>query len=150
MIIFLLDGKSGLQKEDFELITLIRKENKRMVTVINKIDYKYFDENFFMYLENDDLCKRLIDCGENIYAVPNSKIKQFINSKRQHLRFPINKESVLSALFSPAEKNPNPDSEVSLFTFIFTLNFFLFFDSETNDPISGKNVACPFLLNLLL
>ena len=38
-------------------------------------DYKYFDENFFMYLENDDLCKRLIDCGENIYAVPNSKIK---------------------------------------------------------------------------
>ena len=29
----------------------------------------------FMYLENDDLCKRLIDCGENIYAVPNSKIK---------------------------------------------------------------------------
>ena len=28
-----------------------------------------------MYLENDDLCKRLIDCGENIYAVPNSKIK---------------------------------------------------------------------------
>ena len=45
LIIFLLDGKSGLQKEDFELITLIRKENKRMVTVINKIDYKYFDEN---------------------------------------------------------------------------------------------------------
>ena len=38
-------------------------------------DTKYFDENFFMYLENDDLCKRLIDCGENIYAVPNSKIK---------------------------------------------------------------------------
>ena len=38
-------------------------------------DSKYFDENFFMYLENDDLCKRLIDCGENIYVVPRSKIK---------------------------------------------------------------------------
>ena len=38
-------------------------------------DSKYFDENFFMYLENDDLCKRLIDCGENIYVVPTSKIK---------------------------------------------------------------------------
>ena len=38
-------------------------------------DSKYFDENFFMYLENDDLCKRLIDCGESIYVVPKSKIK---------------------------------------------------------------------------
>ena len=27
-----------------------------------------------MYLENDDLCKRLIDQGENIYVVP-AKIK---------------------------------------------------------------------------
>jgi GT2 family glycosyltransferase len=46
---------------------------------INKIDnfknYNYFDENFFMYLENDDLCKRLIDHNENIYIVPKSKIK---------------------------------------------------------------------------
>ena len=33
-----------------------------------------FDENFFMYLENDDLCKRVIDKNENIYIVPDSKI----------------------------------------------------------------------------
>jgi len=36
---------------------------------------KYFDENFFMYLENDDLCKRIIDANEDIYVVPRSKIK---------------------------------------------------------------------------
>ena len=36
---------------------------------------RYFDENFFMYLENDDLCKRIIDINENIYIVPLSKIK---------------------------------------------------------------------------
>ena len=35
----------------------------------------YFDENFFMYLENDDLCKRIIDGKEDIYIVPMSKIK---------------------------------------------------------------------------
>jgi len=35
----------------------------------------YFDENFFMYLENDDLCKRIVDAKEFIYVVPNSKIK---------------------------------------------------------------------------
>jgi N-acetylglucosaminyl-diphospho-decaprenol L-rhamnosyltransferase len=36
---------------------------------------KYFDENFFMYLENDDLCKRIIEANENIYIVPSSIIK---------------------------------------------------------------------------
>ncbi len=37
-------------------------------------NHKYFDENIFMYLENDDLCKRLNDLGETIYIVPKSKI----------------------------------------------------------------------------
>jgi N-acetylglucosaminyl-diphospho-decaprenol L-rhamnosyltransferase len=36
---------------------------------------KYFDENFFMYLENDDLCKRIIDANEDIYIAPTAKIK---------------------------------------------------------------------------
>ena len=35
----------------------------------------YFDENFFMYLENDDLCKRIIKNNENIYIVPKSNIQ---------------------------------------------------------------------------
>ena len=35
----------------------------------------YFDENFFMYLENDDLCKRITDAKEDIYIAPISKIK---------------------------------------------------------------------------
>ena len=43
---------------------------------LDKIFFKeYFDENFFMYLENDDLCKRIIDANEYIYIVPTSKIK---------------------------------------------------------------------------
>ena len=37
-------------------------------------DNKFFDENFFMYLENDDLCKRINDKKEKIYIVPKSKI----------------------------------------------------------------------------
>ena len=36
---------------------------------------EYFDESFFMYLENDDLCKRVIDAQEDIYIIPASKIK---------------------------------------------------------------------------
>ena len=46
---------------------------------LNKLDNfrnkKYFDENIFLYLENDDLCKTIIDYNENIYIVPKSKIK---------------------------------------------------------------------------
>jgi len=43
---------------------------------LNRIDnFYYFDKNFFMYLENDDLCKRLNKKKENIYVIPKSQIK---------------------------------------------------------------------------
>ena len=46
---------------------------------INQVDdfrnKKYFDENFFMYLENDDFCKRLSQCNQNIFIIPKSRIK---------------------------------------------------------------------------
>ena len=45
---------------------------KKLDKTLNK---NYFDENFFMYLENDDLCKRIIENNEDIYVVPTSKIK---------------------------------------------------------------------------
>ena len=45
---------------------------KKLDKIFNK---EYFDENFFMYLENDDLCKRIIDINENIFIVPTSRIK---------------------------------------------------------------------------
>ena len=35
----------------------------------------FFDENFFLYLENDDLCLRLKKNNENIYLLKNSKIE---------------------------------------------------------------------------
>ena len=37
-------------------------------------NFKFFDENFFLYLENDDFCKRLRLNNENIFIVPNAKI----------------------------------------------------------------------------
>tara|TARA_B110000438_G_scaffold302030_1_gene358515 strand:- start:123 stop:998 length:876 start_codon:yes stop_codon:yes gene_type:complete len=38
-------------------------------------DNIFFDENFFLYLENDDLCFRVNKSGGNIFIIPNSKIK---------------------------------------------------------------------------
>ena len=37
-------------------------------------DFDFFDENFFLYLENEDLCLRLEKNDENIYIVPKSRI----------------------------------------------------------------------------
>jgi len=34
----------------------------------------YFDEKFFMYLENNDLCERVTNNGGSIFIVPNAKI----------------------------------------------------------------------------
>ena len=48
---------------------------KRINNLSNFEKFKYFDENIFLYLENDDLCKRITDNNENIYIVPKSKIK---------------------------------------------------------------------------
>ena len=47
----------------------------RLNKLENFSNKKYFDENIFLYLENDDLCKRVRESGENIYVVPKSKIK---------------------------------------------------------------------------
>ena len=50
--------------------------NRSRINSISNIikDGKFFDENIFMYLENDDLCKRIIYNGGNIFIVPRAKI----------------------------------------------------------------------------
>jgi len=61
---------------------------KKLNQLKNFEDNNYFDENFFLYLENDDLCKRVIDNNENIYVIPQSKINHLgasaVNSKYKY------------------------------------------------------------------
>ena len=45
---------------------------KRLDEVLEK---DYFDKNFFMYLENDDLCKRINKINEDIFIIPSARIK---------------------------------------------------------------------------
>ena len=45
--------------------------------LINQSRFKkniFFDENIFMYLENNDLCKRMLENNESIYVIPKSQI----------------------------------------------------------------------------
>ena len=57
--------------DGFAMVLNLKRINKND----NFKNYNYFDENFFMYLENDDFCKRLVESGENIFVIPKAKIK---------------------------------------------------------------------------
>ena len=61
---------------------------KRLAQIKTFKDHKYFDENFFMYLENDDFCKRVIENNEDIFVVPKSKVKHLgakaVNQKYEY------------------------------------------------------------------
>ena len=52
--------------------------NKKIMQEIiiqeNIYNNKYFDENFFLVLENEELCKRVNQKKKNIFVVPKSKI----------------------------------------------------------------------------
>ena len=76
----------NFNKQDNSLIRVMSVDGYAMLfnkKIINEIlenesknkDLNYFDENFFMYLENDDLCKRIRNNKEDIFIISKSKIK---------------------------------------------------------------------------
>ena len=90
-----------IQKKNFENIDssspfkIKSVDGYAMVLNLKKLDQietfkdkKYFDENFFMYLENDDFCKRIVENNEDIFVVPKSKIKHLggkaVNQKYEY------------------------------------------------------------------
>ncbi len=49
--------------------------NLKKLLKLNKFKkYKLFDENIFLYLENDDLCTRLNNINENIYIASKARV----------------------------------------------------------------------------
>ena len=74
-----LDNEKKMINKDNSLFKVKSVDGFAMLFNKKKLDItmhqNYFDENFFMYLENDDLCKRIIENNEDIYVVPTSKIK---------------------------------------------------------------------------
>ena len=72
-----LDHKKD-QKFDTEPFKVECVDGYSMLLNLKKLkqllNFNFFDENFFLYLENDDFCKRLQLINENIFVVPKSKI----------------------------------------------------------------------------
>ena len=66
------------KKNDLKNISPVEVENvKGFSMFLNISEFKevgFFDENFFFYFEEIDLCKRLISHGKKIYLVPEIKI----------------------------------------------------------------------------
>ena len=61
------------EKKDFSKVTFVK--GFAMLLNLEKINFeKIFDENFFLFLEEIDLCKRINDSGGKIYIVPKSII----------------------------------------------------------------------------
>ena len=51
-----------------------KEVNKILEKESSNKEKNYFDENFFMYLENDDLCKRITENRGDIFVTPKAKI----------------------------------------------------------------------------
>ncbi len=84
-----IDKKFLRNKNNLEPFKVKSIDGYAMVFNLKKLreieNFYFFDENFFMYLENDDLCKRLKKHGGSIFVVPKSKINHLggkaVNSK---------------------------------------------------------------------
>ena len=75
--------------KDQNILSVDRIDGFSMLINLEKfIDNNFFDESFFLYLENDDLCLRVKNKNENIYIVKNSLINHTGGiSKKQNLEY---------------------------------------------------------------
>ena len=69
-----MDHKNIFEVESLDGYCMLM--NKKKINSIFKKE-KIFDDNFFMYLENNDLCKRIKDKNEKIFVLPTCTIKHF-------------------------------------------------------------------------
>lgn len=51
IIVFIVDGKEGLNENDYEIRNILRKSNKKVIVVINKMDTKEAKDNIYDFYE---------------------------------------------------------------------------------------------------
>jgi len=75
---YIQEEKDKFDKNYLKNISPVQVDNvKGFAMFLNISEFKevgFFDENFFFYFEEIDLCKRLISHGKKIYLVPEIKI----------------------------------------------------------------------------
>ncbi len=75
---YIQEEKDKFDKNYLKNISPVEVENvKGFAMFLNISEFRevgFFDENFFFYFEEIDLCKRLINHGKKIYLIPEIKI----------------------------------------------------------------------------
>jgi hypothetical protein len=107
-----------------------------------------FDENYFLYLEDTDLCHRVNKAGYKIVVTPKSKIFHKVNKSTQK------NDSTLPLYYTTrnrlyfAKKN---FSETFIFTFLYILismllkSFYWFVTGKNENIIAVKNAILDFM-----
>jgi len=94
---YIQEEKNYKEKNNFDDLTTVPVINvKGFAMFLNLSEFKdigFFDEIFFFYFEEIDLCKRLVDKGKKIYLAPSIKINH--GGGQSHDKS-INKEMELS------------------------------------------------------
>ena len=72
-----IKNESTIKVKNVDGFALIvnKKKAGEILKINSESNNSYFDQNFFMYLENIDLCKRIIEGGGNILVATKAKIK---------------------------------------------------------------------------
>ena len=104
--------------------------------LLNKTKFRndvYFDENFFLYLENNDLCLRANKEGGSVFVIPTARINhsgaKTVDSKyKNEVEFSRNWHWVWSKFyFNKKHFGFTRAIKVNLFTYISSLIKFLFY-----------------------
>ena len=77
------------EQKNLNILSVDSIDGFSMLIDLEKFSNKnFFDENFFLYLENDDLCRRVKNRNENIYIIKNSLINHTGGiSKKKNLEY---------------------------------------------------------------
>ncbi len=84
-----------------------------------------FDENFFMYFEDNDLCDRVIKNGKTVMEIPMAKIIHLENSSTQQSFFQDTKMAIIHKISSYIYLKKNLPNKFFIIHLIF--NFFDYF-----------------------
>ena len=72
---YIQEKKNNNDKNNLKKVSPVQVDNvKGFAMFLNLSEFKdvgFFDENFFFYFEEIDLCKRLVNRGKKIYLVPD-------------------------------------------------------------------------------
>ena len=79
LVLFIVDGKEGLTSNDFVVRDMLRKTNKKVIVVINKIDNKKTEENLYDFYELgfDTYIPVSGEHGSGFYELQDEIIKNF-------------------------------------------------------------------------